>query len=106
MAPDNAAQLFVRLLMVILIVSGTPVRSLLISLLTSEEGDFVGKGPAVSMGDVEQEPDVVVSVLPSVLVLEEAVLSFSFLHALANGATDANPRAAMKPFFKKSFLSI
>jgi hypothetical protein len=88
-------------------VKATPVLSLLISDRTNELGVLVGKGPAVSVGEVvqvvelvppveEPDPDVVsVSELPEV----------SFLQAFAKGAIAARPRAA-NPFFKNNFLSI
>ena len=66
---------------------------------TNDEGVFVGKGPAVSAGDVVQVPEFVP---PEVL----AASALSFLHALASGAMAAKPKAAIKPFFKKSFLSV
>ena len=111
-APDKAAQLLFLLLIVILIVNATPVRSLLISFVTSDEGLLVGKGPSVSVGEVVQLPLVVPVEVPvdvpvevPVLVPESEVASLSFLQP-ASGAIALMPNAAIKPFLKKSFLSI
>src|SRR5690349_13919481 len=100
MAPAKAAQLALALLMVILMVSGTPVRSLRISAVTSDEGVCVGKGPAVSVGEVVQLPSELVPAFEleiDVVVRPES----SFLQALIRGATVPTPKAARKPFFKK-----
>jgi hypothetical protein len=48
MAPSSAAQLLFLSWMVILILKATPVLSDTMLVMTSEEGSFVGKGPAVS----------------------------------------------------------
>ena len=100
MAPASAAQLLFILLTVILIVSGTPVLSLLISPLTNEDGDFVGKGPAVSVGDRGQGPVE----LPEPTDVSLFV-SLSLLQEFARGARTDSPMNA-RPFFKKCFLSI
>jgi hypothetical protein len=84
-------------------VNATPVLSPVISDLTSVPGDFVGKGPSVSVGVTVQEPDELVIDVES--VEEEELSDVSFLQALANGAIAARPKAA-NPFFKKCFLSI
>src|ERR1044071_6128872 len=101
MAPARAAQLLFLLLMVILMVNGTPVRSLRISLVTSEEGVFVGKGPSVSVGEVVQVPVPPEPLPKSEPDAEEAFVS-CFLQELTNGAMVAKPSAPMNPFFKKS----
>jgi len=88
-------------------VKATPVLSPTIFDLTKELGVIVGKGPAVSVGVVEQ----VVELVPPVEVESEVVVSVLelpsvlFLQASAKGAIAARPRAA-NPFFKKSFLSM
>ena len=82
-------------------VKATPVLSSRISLLTKDEGDFVGKGPSVSLGDTVQEPLVVPPVV-SVPVSGDAV---SFLHEFTKGTMPAMPNAA-RPFLKKSLRSI
>ena len=86
--------------MVNLIVKSTPVLSSLISLRTSEEGVFVGKGPSVSDGLTVQSPVVVV---PPVVSVVSGVVTSSFEHA--KGTMLARPKTA-RPFLKKSFLSI
>jgi hypothetical protein len=89
-------------------VNATPVLSPLISDLTRELGVIVGKGPAVSVGVVEQvvELEPPVESVPVLVVSVSVELpEVSFLQALAKGIIAARPRAA-NPFFKKSFLSI
>lgn len=98
MASFNAAQ-SESLFTVILMVSATPVRSDRISPFTKDEGVLVGKGPAVSVGDTEQEP---LPVLPPVSV----VVMESFLHACASGTMAEAPKAAINPFFRNFFLSM
>ena len=74
--------------------------------MTSEEGDLVGKGPAVSVGETRQVPELVpepVSIPVPVLVWSVVLL---LLHEPASGAIAEKPKAAISPFFKKSFLSI
>src|SRR5690349_11181199 len=105
MAPARAAQLLFLLLIVILIVNGTPVRSLRISFVTREEGDLVGKGPAVSAGEVVQEPGVVVVPVPVPVSVSVPFKMSSLLQAPASGAMAASPKTA-RVFLKKCFLSI
>jgi hypothetical protein len=105
-APFNAAQPAFLLLTVIFIVKATPALSLLISLVTREEGVLVGNGPAVSDGEVVQLP----SVVPVVAVLVEPVAvvtpTVSLLQEMASGTIVPIPSAVMNPFLKKSFLSM
>src|SRR5215217_3417988 len=104
MVPASAAQLLLLLLTVKLMVRGTPVRSLVMVLFSKEEGVFVGKGPAVSTGDVVHTPDAVFVVVPDPEV-EPAASTSALLQALVNGAMAARPRKA-KLFFKKCLRSI
>lgn len=89
--------------MVILMVKGTPVLSLVISVITNEDGDFVGNGPSVS-DDVEVQVPVVPPEPVSVPELDPDPVSF--LQELASGATKAAIPKADIPLRKKSFLSI
>jgi hypothetical protein len=95
-----------RLLTVIFIENGKPARSLLISFVTSDEGDFVGKGPAVSVGDMLHEPDDVPPSVPEPVPDSIVSVRSLLLHEPTSGVTAAKPKAAMMPFFKKAFLSI
>lgn len=103
-APAKAAQLLLRLFTVILIVNGTPMRSLVIVLVTSDEGDLVGKGPAVSEGVAVQASDVDPVVSLDVELLPDVKVS-SLLQECANGAMVARPKTA-RLFFRKSFRSM
>ena len=107
-APDKAAQLAFLFFMVMFIVKGTPVRSLLISDFTNDEGLLVGNGPAVSDGvvlQVDEPEELPVSVASVVSVALESADESSSPQALNIGiAKDPNPT---KPNpLKKSFLSI
>ena len=72
----------------------------------SDEGDFVGKGPAVSVGDMLHEPDDVPPSVPEPAPDSIVSVRSLLLHEPTSGVTAAKPRAAMIPFFKKAFLSI
>ena len=113
-APDTAAQLLLELLMIILMVNATPVCPSTILLLTYDEGDLVGYGPAVSDALAVQEVLVVELLLEEeLLLLEDEVLevllvegvAVSFLQELARGAIKATPSAAIPPF-KNALRSI
>jgi hypothetical protein len=85
-------------------VKATPVLSLVISLLTSEEGVLVGKGPSVSVGLTVHDPEEVPDPVPE-LVSEPLVLLPVVSLPQARGATAIMPNAA-NPFLKKFFLSM
>jgi len=83
-----------------LIVNATPLLSSRISDLTNDEGVIVGKGPAVSEGVTEQEPEPdPVLVLVSVPDVVEVISSF--LHAAIITGTDVAP---IRKFFRNFFL--
>jgi len=100
--PDRPLQLSFVFLIVIFIVNATPVLSNRISDLTSDDGDLVGKGPAVSVGDTVQDPELVpvpVSV-PVVVPVPEVELRSSFLQAASITGTDVAPiRKLLRNFF-------
>lgn len=100
MAPCNAAQLLLVFRMVAFIVNATPVLSSRISVRTNDDGVMVGNGPAVSVGETEQE------LLPEPLPDDDPLpvsVALVFLHAAKITGADAAP---MNMFFKKCLRSI
>ena len=109
MALAKAAQLLFLFWIVIFTVSFVPVRSEVISFITSVPGVLVGKGPAVSVAVVVHEPavplvvPVVVSVVVSVVVVGSTL---SLLHDPKIGRIAADPNADKNPLLKNSLRSI
>jgi hypothetical protein len=108
-APAKAAQLAFLFWMVMFIVNGTPVRSLVISDFTNDEGLLVGNGPAVSDGvtlQVEEPEELPVSVAWVVSVALESVDESSSPPQELNIGIAKDPNPTRPNPLKKSFLSI